>query len=373
MQKIKSTFVRKRGNNYNVMIEYFNDDNKLKQKSVGKYSTKKEAEKHLIDLKSSINNNKYIISKDITLVDRCYKFLDDNINNLSPYTIKKRKSIIRASIEPYFGNTKLSEVNIYQLQKWVNKIYAEHGGGSAEVRYACLRVVLRDAYRFKEINENLTDFIKVPKKNMKVKATSWTKEETLQAIKCVENKALELPLLLMLLAGLRKGEMMALSWNDIDFNKNTLYVNKSVYELEGKSYFKDPKTENSKRILTIPNYLVEKLIKEKERQNRLLGDGLLFNPYNLVCLNTRLEMWKMNTLHHQFTRFCDKYNLRRIRMYDLRHSSATLSIAAGTDIKTVSSRLGHADIRTTLNIYTHTLEEMDKKASDNLENMLFNK
>lgn len=177
----------------------------------------------------------------------------------------------------------------------------------------------------------------------------------------------------MLLAGLRKGEAMALSWDDVDFKKNTIFVNKSIYELEGNSYFKDPKTENSKRIITVPNYLIEKMIKEKERQNRLINDGVLFNQYNLVCLNTRLEMWKMNTLFHQFARFCNRYDLRRIRMYDLRHSSATLSIAAGTDIKTVSTRLGHSDIRTTLNIYTHTLDEMDKKASDNLEDMLFKK
>lgn len=373
MDNIKSTFIRKRGDNYNVIVEYYNEKGKIKQKSIGKYNNKKEADKHLIDLKSSINNNKFIISKDTTLVDRCYKFLEDNINNLSPYTIKKRESIIRTSIEPFFKDTKLSEVNIYQLQQWVNKIYNEHGGSSAEARYACLRVVLRDAYRFREISENLTDFIKVPKKNIKVKATSWTKEEALKAIKCVENKALELPLLLMLLAGLRKGETMALSWNDIDFEKGTIYINKSVYEIEGKSYFKDPKTENSKRIISIPNYLMDKLIKEKERQKRLTDDGVLFNQYNLVCLNTKLEMWKMNTLFHQFVRFCDRYDLRRIRMYDLRHSSATLSIAAGTDIKTVSTRLGHSDIRTTLNIYTHTLDEMDKKASDNLENMLFKK
>ena len=369
---VRSTFVRKRGNNYNVIIEYYNENEKIKQKSVGKYANKKDAEKHLIDLKSNINNNKFVISKDITLVDRCYRFLEDNVTNLSPYTIKKRKSIIKASIEPFFKDSKLSEINVYQLQKWVNKIYSEHGGGSAEARYACLRVVLRDAYRFREINENVTDFIKVPKKNVKVKATSWTKEEALKAIKCVENKVLELPLLLMLLGGLRKGEAMALSWDDVNFEKNAICVNKSVYEIEGKSYFKDPKTENSKRILVIPNYLVDKLMKEKERQERLINDGLLFNQYNLVCLNTKLEMWKMNTLFHQFVRFCDKYNLRRIRMYDLRHSSATLSIAAGTDIKTVSTRLGHADIRTTLNIYAHTLEEMDKKASENLENMLFN-
>ena len=67
---IESTFIRKRGNNYNVYIEYINEEGKRKQKSLAKYNTKKEAEKHLIDLKSSINNNKFIISKDITFIDR---------------------------------------------------------------------------------------------------------------------------------------------------------------------------------------------------------------------------------------------------------------------------------------------------------------
>ena len=123
MDNIKSTFIRKRGNNYNVIVEYYDEKGKLKQKSVGKYDSKKEADKHLIDLKSSINKNKFVISKDITLVDRCYKFLEDNTNNLSPYTIKKRKSIIKASIEPFFKDTKLSEVTVYQLQQWANKIY----------------------------------------------------------------------------------------------------------------------------------------------------------------------------------------------------------------------------------------------------------
>lgn len=61
----------------------------------------------------------------------------------------------------------------------------------------------------------------------------------------------------MLLAGLRKGEAMALSWDDVNFEKNTIFVNKSIYEIEGNSYFKDPKTENSKRIITVPNYLIE--------------------------------------------------------------------------------------------------------------------
>ena len=69
---IKSTFVRKRNKNYNVIIEYYDEKGKLKQKSIGKYTNKKDADKHLIDLKSSINNNKFIISKDITVVDRTF-------------------------------------------------------------------------------------------------------------------------------------------------------------------------------------------------------------------------------------------------------------------------------------------------------------
>ena len=94
--------------------------------------------------------------------------------------------------------------------------------------------------------------------------------------------------------------------------------------------------------------------------------GPEFNQYNLVCLNTRLEMWKMNTLFRQFARFCNRYDLRRIRMYDLRHSSATLSIAAGTDIKTVSTRLGHSDIRTTMR-YSHINIPILKKVIATME------
>ena len=87
INSIKSTFIRKRGNNYNVIIEYYDNDNKIKQKSIARYTNKKEAEKHLIDLKSSINNNSYVISKDITFVDRYKKYIEDEHKHLSPGTI----------------------------------------------------------------------------------------------------------------------------------------------------------------------------------------------------------------------------------------------------------------------------------------------
>lgn len=87
--------MRKRGNNYNVIIEYRDENEKIKQKSVAKYTNKKDAEKHLIDLKSSINNNSYIISKDITFVDRYKKYIEDENKHLSPGTLKVRTSFIK--------------------------------------------------------------------------------------------------------------------------------------------------------------------------------------------------------------------------------------------------------------------------------------
>ena len=86
--KIKSAFIRKRNNNYNVYIEYIDENGKLKQKSLEKYQSKKEAEKYLIDLKSSINNNKYIMQQDTVFIERCKMYMYDKSKNFSPLYIK---------------------------------------------------------------------------------------------------------------------------------------------------------------------------------------------------------------------------------------------------------------------------------------------
>lgn len=368
---IKSSFIRKRNDNYNVYVEYLDEYGKLKQKSIAKYSNKKEAEKHLIDLKSSINNNKFIISKDITVVDRCYKYIEDNKQDWSPHTILTRTKQMKYNIIPFFGDVKLSDLTVYQVQMFCNYLYNNFATESAKNRYGFLRAVLRDCYRLREIQENLCDFVKTPKKKSQTVADVYTKEELLELFDKLKGQYIELPILLIVLLGLRKSECYGLTWDNINFENNTVEVNKILININKEFTFKDPKTEGSKRTLSVPIELMDKLKKEKIKQNHLKLSGILKNELNLVCLNKQLEPYKELDLNRYFNKFCRENNIKQIRIHDLRHTNATLMLLSGTDMKTVSNRLGHADIKITMNRYSHVLEEMDRKASDNLSKLLF--
>ena len=370
--EIKSAFIRKRNENYNVYIEYTDDTGKTKQKSQGKYKTKKEAEKHLIKLKNSINNQKFIICKDITIIDRCYSYVSENEGNWSHYTVENRNGWIKNHFEPFWKDTLLKNITVYDIQKFVNQLFKKFTPESSKVRYGFFRAVLTECYRLREIPENLCDFIKLPKVKDTFEAEVYTKEEVQNIIQLLDGNIIEMPILLMLLLGLRFGEACGLRWKDIDFQNNSISVNQIITLKTGEGFiFKDPKTESSKRVLHAPEELIVKIKKLKGEQNKLKLLGILENPYNLVCLNKNLNPWSNQNLTAAYKRFLSLNNIRKIRLHDLRHTNATIMLLSGTNMKTVSNRLGHTDIKISMNKYSHVLEEMDKEASNNLSQILF--
>ena len=369
LDNIKSTFIRKRNNNYNVIVEYYDEAGKIKQKSIAKYGLKKKAERHLIELKAEIQNEKYMFSNDITVTDRCYR---DIKRDWSPYTVKNRLSWVKLNVAPFFKDTKMENLTIHQIQRYLNYLYENFTVESAKTRFGFFRSVVKECYRMKEIKENLCDFVKSPKKEASSIADVYTREEILQLFKLLEDKHFELPILLIVLLGLRKGEAYGLTWDDIDFDNNTVKIEQISIYLDGSLIFKSPKTTDSKRLLSAPIELMGKLKKEKLKQNELKLQGVLENKYNLVCLNKELKPYKNDDLNRYYRKFCKENNFRQLRIHDLRHTNATLLLLSGTDMKTVSGRLGHTDIKITMNKYSHVLEEMDRKASENLSNILFN-
>ncbi|MCI9915987.1 site-specific integrase [Clostridioides difficile] len=369
---IKSAFIRKRNEKFYVYVEYIEETTgKIKQKSYGSYEKKKDAEKHLIEIKSTINNNKFITPNKTTLVERCYKYIMTNEKNWSPYTIINRKSWVNNYIEPFFKDTKLIDINPSLLQFFINKSFNNSTSSSAKVRYNFLSSVLKEAYRLKEISENPCDFVKLPAKNVTSEIEIYNREETLLLIEKLNNSIIEMPILLMLLLGLRIGEVAGLRWTDVDLNIGSVSVSQTLIYANNKIEFKEPKTSKSRRTLSAPDELIEKLKIEKLRQNKLKLQGILKNENNLVCLNKDYNPFLPATLRKSFHRFIKKNNLKNIRMHDLRHTNASLLLLGGTNMKVVSERLGHTDIQITMNRYSHVLEEMDKKASDNLSKILF--
>lgn len=180
-------------------------------------------------------------------------------------------------------------------------------------------------------------------------------------------------------SGLRKGELLALQWSDIDFINCTVSVTKAATVVNGKQVCKAPKTKNSRREVSIPSFLTERLHNMMVEQTKTKeAMGAYWKGNDWLFTQSDGSMMCYSTPYMTFQDAIDRYNvgkepseqLPHIPFHGLRHTSATLLIAAHQDIRTVSNRLGHAQASTTMNIYTHALKENDRTASNALENML---
>lgn len=374
MDNIKSTFVRKRNNYYHVVVEYWDSTGKLKQKSIKRYDKKKDAEKHLLNLKFEISNNKYVTPAELTFVDRCNLYYDDKAKDFSPTTLKRSKGVINKHVKSFFKQTKLTDVTISMYQRWINNMYNVNDLNSTTIKEITIKTnaVLRECYRLKEINENIPDFIIAPKRKekerRKIEVFTVKESKKILANSYLEPK-LQLPLHLFLLAGLRFGEMAGLLWEDVNYKEKTLYIKHNLVYVNGEYFLRPTKTKETREIV-VPNDLIKLLKKEELRQKKLRLEGLLDNEWNVVCVNTRYKYWSNESFRLAYIKYLDNINVRYLNIHKLRHAHATLLLYSGTDMKTVSERLGHSDINITMNTYSHVLKEMDLKASKNIEKLL---
>ena len=187
---------------------------------------------------------------------------------------------------------------------------------------------------------------------------------------------------LALFSGLRKGELLALTWADINFDTDQIHVTKSVSVVNGQPVYKAPKTRNSVRSVSIPAFLSVRLRALKAAQTRYrLSVGDFWQGEDWVFTQENGKMMNYSTPYHAMQDIITRHNadkpeceqLPQIPFHGLRHTSATLLIASKQDVRTVSSRLGHAQASTTMNIYAHALKETDRKAANALEEILVKK
>lgn len=369
---VKSTFVTKKRGYFYVAIDYY-DNGKIKQKLLKKFEKKKDADKYLIEIKSSINNNKYILPTSITFVDRCTQYYMDEAKNYSPTTKKRYRGVINGHVSDFFKDIKLSDMNISLYQKFINYMYTSKNLKPTTIKEILQKTnaVLHECYKLKEISENIPDFITVPKRTNTSKVEIYTIDESKKILSQSINKPnLQIPLHLFLLVGLRFGEMAGLLWEDVDFENKVLKIKHNLVYVDGVYYLRQTKTDGGNRELIVPDTLMDLLKKENLRQKKMKLQGLLNNEWDVVCINSRNRYWNNESFRSTYITYLKSINLRYIHIHSLRHAHASMLLLAGTDMKTVSERLGHTDINITMNIYSHVLKEMDKKASDNIEKVL---
>ncbi len=191
-------------------------------------------------------------------------------------------------------------------------------------------------------------------------------------LECLENEPLQFQVLIQLaiMSGCRCGELCALKFSDFDYNTCKITVERSAYKIAGQPIGIKPPKDYEVRTITLNEYCIElvKLLQaEKRREAQKLGTA--WKGSDWLFTQADGEIINPQTPTVQFSKFLKRHGLEHKKFHALRHSSATLLLYSGANIKTVQQRLGHADIVTT-NKYLHCLAEADAEAANLLSNML---
>lgn len=336
---------RKRGDKY--LLEYMYKGKRY-NKTIACEAKEVESElmRFVISIQDKINP-----TSSMNLITYSQKWLDEYAKpKLSKKTIQGYTDYLNNRIIPYFGNIKLKEINVYNIQQFLNSLSSELSTCTIKKYKALLSIMLNTAVKWQIIDFNPCIYVDLPKGlNNKIKPVFLTKQEADNLLLFLENEPIKYQIIvrLALQCGMRRSEIVGLTWNDIDFNNKTININKTLSYLKGEGQIiADTKNESSKRII-YANEVIINLISSLPKK-----DDFIFNKEHI----DDITKW--------FNRFLKRYNLKHMRFHDLRHTHATLLISNGINMKVVSSRLGHSSINTTLNLYTHTLSEDDKIASN---------
>lgn len=216
---------------------------------------------------------------------------------------------------------------------------------------------------------DLVELPKVPHKERRVLAP----DEAVSFLKAADVMPHGLIFEFALLTGMRPEEYLALQWSDLDFERGTAQVRRALVRHKKSWSFEEPKTARSRRTVSLPAPLLQKLAVHKRKQAEVrLKLGAAWQAFDLIFCGEQGTPHSIPNLTYRYFRpILEKAELPRIRLYDLRHTCATLLLIAEENPKVVSERLGHSTIVLTLDTYSHVLPTMQQKATAKLEKLLY--
>ena len=317
--------------------------------------------------------------------DFCEIYLTAKKENISSTTFLLYETAIQRILIPKLGHLHLDEIKPFHVQELINFLSTPSGRvdkkgeklAPATIRryLTILQSIMTMAWKQEYIQSNPADTRRLEiSKIVTPEVEAFSNEEIAEILKMAQLEPIHIHAVIAtaIYTGARRGEIAGLKWEDVDFEKRTMYIRRSVVKLVGQEpEIKLPKTISSIRQMAIPQALcdvLQELKKEQDRKKALLGEkwheeGFLFTDWCGHVMHP-------HTPTKQFDKFLKKYGFRHLKFHGLRHSSATYLLSNGCDIKTVSKRLGHTSIDTT-NIYVHALAKTDKAAADCFDTINF--
>ena len=370
---------------YYAVLNYRNAGGQRKTKwiSLGlpEKGNKRKAEAELARLRAEFEPPKEAgdLSSDMLFADYLLEWLEIAKGRLAVATYSSYAAMIKKPVGPYFRqrNLTLRELEARHLQMFYSEMLRKVKPNTVIHYHAIIHSALKYAVKTDMLVQNVADKVDRPKKNS-FQPVFLSAEEMQKMFEALRGTKLELPVLVAAFYGFRRGEVLGLKWDAIDFERGTISVIRTVttITLDGKQTEieqQSAKTKSSLRTLPLIGSFREYFLQVKEAQE--LNKQVCGNCYNheydgFVFVDELGERMRANYLTSAFPKFLEDHGLRRMRFHDLRHSCASLLLANGVPLKHIQEWLGHSDIGTTANIYSH-LDYKSKITSANvMDNIL---
>lgn len=317
----------------------------------------------------------------MTLDEYLATWLDRQRSQLQPSTWKTYGDTIRRYLSPTLGAIELADLDPLRIEQTYTHLF-DRGGtdgqalslGTLRYIHAVLHKALADAVRLRVLEVNASDFVQLPRRRSGDGAEPsirvWTVDEARRFLELTRDDRLHPLWATALGTGMRRGELLGLSWTDVDLDTRSVRVHRALTTIDGRPQLKTTKTGRP-RTLSLDPATAAVLAAWRDRQHaEHRGQGRSDMTWRPVFTDTTGAPHLPMRITSTFRRLVRRLDVPVIRMHDLRHSHASLLLQSGVSIKVVSERLGHRTIALTMDTYTHVLPAMDRDAADRLGQLL---
>lgn len=337
--------------------------------------TQKEVREKMQAAAVSVNEGTYKEPSKMTVGEWLDIWLKDYLGAVKPMTEINYTQHVKNHIKPALGAVKLESLNAPTIQNFYNSLGKSQGkksglsGKTVRCIHGVLHKALQQAVKIGYLRSNPTEACELPK--VVRKEIKPLDNDAINAfLKAIKGHPFEALFILTLFTGLRRGEVCGLTWDCVDLDNGSIFINKQLQGIPGESgKFRLVSSKNGKgRHIALPPSVTTLLKQHKVHQNkdRLLA-GSLWEDTGFVFTNEVGNHLSPHTVYHSYKRVVESIGLPNARFHDLRHSYAVAAIQAGDDIKTIQSNLGHATAAFTLDVYTHVTDAMQKASADRME------
>lgn len=346
-------------------------------------ATKKEAEKELNRIVRELEQGTYVEPAKMTVADLLRRWLRDYAaSKVAGSTYERYAGIVEQHLIPAFGKKQLHRLKPADVEAYYAE--AQESGRvkpakkgkvkglsarSVQQHHAVLRKALKCAVRWELVGRNVCDMVDPPRVVTKERQ-AFTEDEIRALLQSTAPTPFGPIVLIAVFTGMRLGEILALTWADLDTKGGAIAVTKSLEQTKGALKIKEPKSERGKRRIPIPENVVNRLLAYKEQQEAAMeAAGDLWKSLDLICCNEIGYYRKPDSVSSSFRDMTKAAEVRPLGFHALRHSHATILANRGFNAKIIQERLGHSTIAITMDIYSHVLPTTQQEAADSISDL----